>query len=257
VTLPAARQARPGRLRGLVLPGLLTFLALAVLVSLGNWQMRRLAWKGALIEAALSRPDMPAAPLPAPEEWNGLDIAALEYRPFRLTGRFLHDREALVFTNLSEPRGPHGGVGYWVVTPFALAGGGTVLVNRGFVPEGRQAEAARGGSLEDGDVTIEGLLRPDDPANLFTPAARPERNLYYRRNIAAIAAAKGLEGPVAPFTIDLTSAHTPPSGLPQAGETRLAFTNNHLGYAITWYGLALALIGVFASFAWARLRGRR
>jgi surfeit locus 1 family protein len=60
---------------------------------------------------------------------------------------------------------------------------------------------------------------------------------------------------VAPFTIDLLASETPPGGLPQAGETRMAFTNNHLGYAFTWYGLAAALVAVFASFAWTRLRG--
>jgi surfeit locus 1 family protein len=61
---------------------------------------------------------------------------------------------------------------------------------------------------------------------------------------------------VAPFTIDLLAAATPPGGLPQAGETRMVFSNNHLAYALTWYGLAAALLAVFASFIRGRLRER-
>ena len=72
---------------------------------------------------------------------------------------------------------------------------------------------------------------------------------------AALSAAKGLAPPLAPFTIDLAWPFTPPGGLPQAGETRIRFVNNHLSYALTWYGLALAAFGVFAAFAVKRLRG--
>ena len=98
-------------------------------------------------------------------------------------------------------------------------------------------------------ATVTGLLRPDETPNFFTPDDRPDENLFFARNVEAIAAAKHLAQPVAPFTIDLVAAETPPGGLPQAGETRMIFTNSHLGYAITWYGLAAALAGVFASFA--------
>jgi surfeit locus 1 family protein len=243
--------------RGLVLPGLLTLVALAVLISLGNWQVRRLAWKEALIASATERPQMPVVDLPAVSEWPDLATADLEYRPFRMTGRFLFDREALVFTSLSDARGEYSGPGSWVVTPFALEGGGTVLVNRGFVPDGWKAPTRRDGvPLEEGTVTATGLLRPDEMPNMFTPDDRPEENQFFARNVAAIAQAKGLGGPVAPFTIDLLASETPPGGLPQAGETRFAFTNNHIGYAVTWYGLAAALAAVFGAFAWSRLRGR-
>lgn len=242
-------------LRGLILPGLLTLAALAVLVSLGNWQMDRLAWKTELIRNATDRPNGPVLDLPPPSGWPGTDVAASQYRPYRLAGRFLHDKEALVFTSLMEPRGSQRGPGYWVVTPFALAGGGTVLVNRGFTPEDRRWAADRGDILGGGPVTIVGLLRPNDVRNLFTPDDRPEDSVFFARNIEAIAAAKALPPPVAPFTIDLLASATPPGGLPQAGETRMAFTNNHLGYAVTWYGLAAALVAVFVSFGWTRLRG--
>jgi surfeit locus 1 family protein len=246
------------RLRPLILPAILTLAAVALLVSLGNWQVRRLAWKEALIASATERPKEPVQELPPAASWPALDISANEYRPFRLSGRFLHDKEALVFTSLGQgSRGPFRGPGFWVVTPFTLDAGGTVLVNRGFAPEGRQAPSDRGETLPAGRMTVAGLLRPNDEPHLFTPDNRPDENVFYTRNVAAISAAKGLAPPVAPFTIDLVASETPPGGLPQAGETRMSFSNNHLGYAITWYGLALAALAVFASLVWSRLQPGR
>ncbi|HSG96283.1 MAG TPA: SURF1 family cytochrome oxidase biogenesis protein, partial [Afifellaceae bacterium] len=204
---------------------------------------------------AETRPAEPVADLPAADEWPRLDIAALEFRRFRLTGRFDHGREAWVFTSLSDPQGAQGGPGYWIVTPFALQGGGTVWVNRGFAPQGRHIPAARDETPSGELQTITGLMRPDDALALFTPDDSPQTNVFYRRNVAALSAAKGVLPPVAPFSIDLATSFTPPGGLPQAGETRMRFANNHLSYALTWYGLALAAFGVFVAFAVMRLRG--
>lgn len=243
-------------LRGLILPGVLTLAALAVLISLGNWQMDRLAWKTELIRNATDRPNEAVLDLPPPSAWPGFDVAGNEYRPYRLTGAFLHDKEALVFTSLMDPNGPQRGPGYWVVTPFTVAGGGTVLVNRGFTPEDRRLAADRGEIPDGNPVTIVGLLRPNDARNIFTPDDQPAENVFFAREIGSIAAAKGLAPPLAPFSIDLLASATPQGGLPQAGETRMAFSNNHLGYAVTWYGLAAALAAVFVSFAWTRLRGQ-
>jgi surfeit locus 1 family protein len=238
----------------LVVPALLTLAVFIVLVALGNWQMRRLEWKEGQIASATERPFEPVQDLPHAPLWKEFDIAANQYRAFRFTGRFLHDKEALVFTSLSDGTGPFAGPGFWVMTPFALESGGTVLVNRGFAPQGRHLPQARGEQLNSAVITVTGLLRPDDPPNFLTPENRPEANQFYSRSIEAITAAKGLSGPVAPFAIDLPASATPPGGLPQAGETRMVFSNNHLSYALTWYGLAAALLAVFASFVRGRLR---
>jgi len=230
--------------------------ALAVLVSLGNWQLRRLAWKEDLIARASERPSEPVQVLPTASAWAGFDVAASEYRPFRLTGHFLHDKEAFVFTSLPDPKGRFGGPGFWIVTPLALSDGGTVLVNRGFAPQGRHLPADRGETMRGEAVSVVGLMRPDETPGIFTPADRPEANTFYARSVASLAAAKALPPPVAPFTIDLVAAETPPSGLPEAGETRMNFANNHLQYAVTWYGLAAVLLAVFAASIRTRLRGR-
>jgi surfeit locus 1 family protein len=230
--------------------------AFVLLVALGNWQMRRLAWKEELIARVSERPAETVRDAPPVSLWPELDVAEGEYRPYRLSGRFLHEQEALVFTSLPDPKGTFGGPGFWVVTPLALEGGGTVLVNRGFAPQGRHLPRDRGDALNPEPISVAGLMRPDEQRHIFLPDDRPLQNVFYARSIADIAAAKGISPPVAPFTIDLLASETPPGGLPQAGETRMAFANNHLQYAITWYGLAAALLAVFFSFAAHRLRGR-
>lgn len=247
-------EDRARALRSLLLPTLLTLVALGVLVSLGSWQVRRLAWKEDLIAEAHSRPLQPVRDLPPAADWPSLDVSAAEYHRYRASGRFLPEKEALVFTSLPDPRGPQGGPGFWVVTPFQLAAGGIVLVNRGFVPQGRHAPGERDASLAAGLSTLTGLLRPDERRGPFTPADDPAENTFYARSIAAIATAKALPEPVAPFTLDLVGEETPAGGLPQAGETRMQFPNNHLQYALTWYGLAVALLAVFVAYARTRFR---
>jgi len=237
-------------------PALVVLVAFVLLIALGNWQIRRLAWKEDLIARVSERPSEAVRDVPSASAWAQLDVADGEYRPYRLSGRFLHEKEALVFTSLPDPRGRFGGPGYWVVTPFALEGGGTILVNRGFAPQGRHLPGDRGDTLKPDPTIVTGLMRPDESRHRFLPGDRPQRNTFYARSIADIAAAKGISPPIAPFTIDLLAGETPQGGLPQAGETRMAFANNHLQYAITWYGLAAALLAVFASFVAHRLRGR-
>ena len=83
---------------------------------------------------------------------------------------------------------------------------------------------------------------------MFTPDDRPEENQFFARNVEAIARGEGAAQVRWRRSRSISSpSETPPGGLPQAGETRFIFTNNHLGYAVTWYGLAAALAAVFGS----------
>ena len=244
------------RLRGLLLPAVLTCVALVVLASLGNWQVRRLAWKEDLIARVEGRPS--SAPVDFRNESFlaiGEPVAFLEaneYRPMLLTGEYAAGGEVLVFTSLSRPRGRFGGPGYWVMTPFVKPpSGAAVLVNRGFVPEGREdAYAAPPG----GEQTIEGLVRAAETGSWFTPEPKPDERVFFARNPERLARTTGLADVVGSFFIDLGAPASPPSGLPQAGETRMSFPNNHLQYALTWYGLAAALLAVFAVFVRQRLK---
>lgn len=246
-------SAARAELRGLLLPGALAAAGLAVLTGLGFWQIDRLAWKEELIARIEARTKVPAVPIPAEADWPNISAARDEYRHVSASGRFQHAREALVYTVLSEPKGRFSGQGYWVLTPLELANGAFVIVNRGFVPLERKDPSTRREGQIEGPVTVTGLLRMPEVGNWFTPANKPARGAWYRRDPAEIAKHFGLAR-AAPFMIDADAALNP-GALPQGGETRLVFSNNHLGYALTWFGLALALLGVFTVFARQRLRG--
>jgi surfeit locus 1 family protein len=239
------------RSAGIMLPGLLTLVGLTVLVSLGLWQLDRLAWKLDLIARAEERSQAPAEALPPPESWPALDPAEYEYQAVRLSGRFDHSSELRVYAALSSPRGPYGGAGWWIMVPMELSDGGIVFVNRGFVPEARKDPSSRLEGLVDGVVDIRGLMRVAEPQGPFVPDDEPGNNVWFTRDPVRMAEATGLEGPVAPFFVD--ALESAPGGLPQGGETILTFRNDHLGYALTWFGLAGALVAVFGFWAYGRL----
>ena len=243
--------------RGLILPGVATGVAFGILVSLGVWQVHRLQWKEALIARVSERTDSAPIPAPVPDQWPGLDMVELEYQPVSVSGRFLHHSEAHVFTVLSAPRGPHGGMGYLIMTPLETTDGWIVYVNRGFVPENRTDPGTRLDGQISGEVTVSGLLRaPRQPGSLSADDDKA-RNVWFSRDPALFAAWGGLAAErVAPYTIDMSFDPRVAGGLPQGGETLFQFPNNHLGYALTWFGLAGGLAAVFFIYACRRLRGR-
>ncbi len=160
------------------------------------------------------------------------------YRRVRVTGVFLHDRETLVqaVTEL--------GPGSWVITPFRMPDGAVVLVNRGFVAPDRRDPAARRVGETAGETTVTGLLRVTEPGGTLLRSNDASSDRWYSRDVAAIAAARGLTD-VAPYFID-ADATLNAHDLPVGGLTVIAFQNNHLVYAITWYALALMLAGGIA-----------
>jgi surfeit locus 1 family protein len=237
------------RWRSLAVLGVISLAALAILVGLGVWQLRRLAWKEALIAEVSSRASAAPDPAPVKADWADLKPETYEYRHVRVSGVYDIAHQALVFRALESPRGKYGGQGVLVMTPLQLADGASIIVNRGFVPLERKdaAEVAPPSPAE-----VVGLMRASEPRNLFTPADDPARGEWFTRDPAAIAAAFGLSR-VAPFTIDADAA-ADPDALPEGGETVLAFPNNHFEYALTWFGMALALVGVFSAYAASVLR---
>lgn len=239
------------RARSLIAPALATLAGLAVLVSLGVWQLQRLAWKEALIGAVESRVHAAPVELPAEADWPRLDPADYEYRHVRVGGIYDVSRQALVFRALGNPRGRYGGPGYLVMTPLRLASGAVVLVNRGFVPQDRKDQAALRG-LGAGETLVTGLMRASEGRTWFTPVDNPASGQWFTRDVEAMARAMSLSR-YAPFSID-ADASADPADLPEGGETIVAFPNSHLSYAMTWFGMALALAGVFIAYAVTQLR---
>ena len=228
--------------------------AFAILIGLGVWQIQRKAWKEGLIADLTTRLAAPPQALPPARDWPALDAAKDEYQRVRFTAQFDNDKEALVFASASgfRPDVADAGPGYWVFTPARLADGGIVMVNRGFVPDARKSPQTRLEGEVSGPVTLVGTMRWPDSRHWFTPGDDPTHNLWFARDPAAIAAAKGL-GSVAPFYVE-QEAPAPPGGLPQPGKLIVSLPDNHLQYALTWFGLAAVLAGTF--IAWLRTSGR-
>ncbi|HEY0918810.1 SURF1 family protein [Devosia sp.] len=224
-----------------------------VFAALGAWQWQRLAEKQALIAAVEERIHQPAIALPAAREWPALAPAYLDYRPLTASGRYVPEGTVLVFTSIAGGRGRYSGPGYWVMTPLALAEGGTLFVNRGFVPEAAAAAFAGGGPLPEGEVTVTGIGRMPEPASAFTPGADIEKRIEWVRDPERLARfAAPAPAPFAPVYLDLPAGDA--GALPQGGETVVEFPNNHLGYAMTWFGFAL-LTPIMLGF-WLLRRGR-
>jgi surfeit locus 1 family protein len=248
--------AKRSLVSALLWPTFFAALGLAILISLGIWQLHRLAWKEGLIAEVSARVGAPPVALPPEADWPRLKPADYEYRHVRVAGDYDFTHQALIFRALETPRGRYGGPGWLVLTPLQLEGGATVIVNRGFIPDDKKAAFVTGGAANGparADVT--GLMREPEPRTWFTPADDPAAGQWFTRDPAAIAAAMKLQR-VAPFTID-ADAGPDPAALPEGGETILSFPNNHLSYAFTWFGLALALVGVFTAFAWRKAQDLR
>ncbi len=237
--------------RSLILPGVLTLLALIVLIGLGTWQLVRLAEKDqqtAQIEASLT---VAPVPLPSQTEWASLKPAEYDYRRVSLKGSFQHDKEALAFGFISVGVRGDTREGFFALTPFVLEDGSTVIVNRGFIPQDKRAQSARAEGLIQGQMTITGLMRTPEKKGTFTPEDEPQNNLFFTIDPTAIARARQIER-VAPFIVDADKSPIP-GQWPEGGHTIVALANNHLQYAITWFALALGLAGVFFVFARNRL----
>ena len=239
--------------RGVLVPSLAAAAAFAVLLSLGVWQLDRKAWKEGLIATIEERLSAPPIALAASPTWPRLTAAEDEFLRVAMTAELLNDREALVYTSGSSLREGTRGPGYWVFTPARLTDGAVVMVNRGFVPDGKQDLATRPDGQVAGPINMIGVLRWPEPPGLFTPAPDPAHNIWFSRDSNAMAAAKGVN--VAPFYLELESPD-PPGGLPRVGRLHPTLPNNHLGYALTWFGLACVLAGVYGTWLFGGWRKR-
>lgn len=254
-------NAATGRKRSAAgLVALVVFLAAAFagFIALGTWQVERRAWKLDLIARVDQRVHAPATTAPGRNDWPRITAANDEYRHLRIAGTFLHDKETLVQASTRL------GAGFWVLTPLQAADGTVVLVNRGFVPPEARERAARTAPEPKGETTVAGLLRMTEPAGGFLRKNDPAADRWFSRDVQAIAAARGLND-AAPYFIDAEAAPVTPAtpgsasdapAWPAGGLTVIAFPNSHLVYALTWYGLALMVLGA-GWFVWRDARRRQ
>ncbi len=188
---------------------------------------------------------MTAPPL-ALDRVQALPQEEAQYRRVTLNGRFDHAREAYVFTTAD------GAAVYHVLTPFRTEDGRVLMVDRGEVPKEKLDPATRAAGNVTGETRVTGVWRLPDAPGAFTPAPDAAHRIWYARDLRGIAAADRLTL-AAPVVIE-ADATPNPGGFPRGGQTVVTFRNQHLSYAVTWYGLALCLLGVW--FAYHFSRGR-
>lgn len=213
-------QPRPG-------PTLATLAMVAVMLSLGVWQVQRLGWKTELIARIEAR--MAARPAPLPGRLD--DPAAWEFRRVTLAGHFLHDREFLV-----GPRTHAGRAGYHLLVPFRRASGGVVFINRGWLPEGEK-------NIErpEGVVQAEGIVRlPEKSA--FLPENDPAKNQWHWTDVEAMGKAAGVK-PAIPAIVEAVAGM--PGAFPLPAARSAEMRNDHRQYAIFWFGMACAMAAVY------------
>lgn len=226
--------------RSLIAAGIAVFIVVCGLLSLGVWQLQRLAWKNDLIARVDARVHAVPVPAPGPDQWPDISRENDEYRRVSVSGTFQHDRETLVqaVTEL--------GAGFWVLTPLVDDRGDAILINRGFVPSDRRLPESRAAGQIDGAVTVTGLIRITEPKGAFLRDNDPVADKWYARDVAAIAEARDL-GDTAPYFIDADGTPNP-GDYPRGGLTRISFPNTHLIYALTWFSMAVIAAAMFIGF---------
>lgn len=233
--------------RPLLWPTVASLIALGILLALGQWQLERRDWKLDLIARMEARLSAPTISIGDIEAARALDLAAHEFRHVEVPGTFLHDKEMHWFT-----QAPDLGPGYDVITPLRLADGSYVLVDRGFVPERLKEQAERREGLVDGRVTLSGVVRASHQAGALDAEDNPEANTWFTRDVEKMAAHAEV-APVAPFLL-IQDRGEVPGGWPRPGASVVKLKNDHLQYALTWFGLAGCLIAVY--FAYHVSQGR-
>ena len=246
------KQARAALMRELLVPSLLALAGLLVLLGLGTWQMQRLAFKQDLSHRIKARLDAPPVPLQTALALYRRNPEEAEYLRLKLKGRFLNSGEIHLYgLRAKKP-------GWLIITPFRTEEGPLVFVNRGFVPRHLKEREKRKDGLVEGLTEVTGLLRaPTAGKGAFAPANRPRQNRWFSVDLPAMAAqVPGLapdKADLVPFIVD-AEAQPGQKSWPRGGATRIKFENRHLEYALTWYGLAAALLGVYIFFVISRTR---
>ncbi|AKC85526.1 SURF1 family protein [Pseudoxanthomonas suwonensis] len=244
------KDATPRPPRGPLALGLLAVgfaFGLLLFAALGVWQVQRMAWKQDLVARVDARIHADPAPAPDAAAWAASTPKEQEYRRVYLQGEWLPGQDTRVQA-VTEA-----GAGRWLLRPLRRDGGGVVLVNLGYVPEDWTVSPPVPGPVE-----IIGLLRLSEPGGGFLRDNAPDEERWYSRDVAAIAAHHGLAD-VAPYFVDADVGSGARAGTPwpRGGLTVVRFRDNHLGYALTWFALALLVAGGAWRFALEEVRVRR
>lgn len=247
----------PAPNRSIVGLGIVTLVIVATLLGLGVWQLQRRVEKHALIAALDARLATAPAPLPPPASWPAMSAAQDEFRRVSFTATYAAQPDAMVYSSGSGVRPDVPGAVTWAFLPAQLPGGGTVVINAGFVQNTMQDRAQQDRAVKKlvtgAPVALTGYLRFPEAAGVLTPHDDVAKRLWFNRDQNAMAQALGW-GAVAPFYVDLESPVTA-NGIPKPGPLEVHLKDDHMQYAITWFSLAAAVVIAFGMWIRGQKRG--
>ncbi|WP_284163545.1 SURF1 family protein [Frigidibacter sp. SD6-1] len=225
-------------MRRLAFPLILGLVGVAILLSLGTWQLRRLAWKETVIadiEARITASPVELPPAPA------LDPERDRYLPVRVTGRTTGD-EVRVLSGKKDIGG-----GYEIIATFETEDGRRILLDRGFVPE-----AGRDASRPPVALAVTGNLHWPAEADGYTPAPDPANRLWFARDVATMSENLKTE----PVLVVLRTAEGDAQSIVPVPVDTSGIPNDHLNYAITWFSLAGVWVAMSGYLIWRTARTR-
>ncbi len=215
--------------------------ALAVLLALGAWQVQRMAWKHGLIAQAERAETLPVVPLS-----QAFAAGDPQFRRVRL------QCPGLASAPYVELRTIEGGeAGVRLISACRPSGFDfAFLVDRGFVADIISSRPPVQASTA--PFVVEGVVRETPEAGWMTPA--PQGAQFFGRDPEGMSEALGLDAPAGPHVVFAKTSTNPEWLALRPSAPPPAFSNNHLGYAITWFGLAAALSGVYLALLRRRAR---
>lgn len=236
-----------------IVPWVFIVISLISLVMLGLWQLDRLTYKEALLAQVADGQTLPEVTrLPRDEA----ALKALLYRKVKLKGQMLHGK---YYLRVSVHRDY--AAGFYVLTPMkvpSIEQGDepmTILLNRGFISGTlSNAKARLDGYMKGNPVTVTGVLRPPHKARLFTRDNVMDQNLWFYEDVDLMGPTQGIS--LAPYVVEVSEESG--SGIhlndtiihPNSMQIRMR--NDHLGYAVTWFGLAIVALVMFWFYCYRR-----
>ena len=199
---------------------------IAVLLSLGTWQVQRLTWKqGILAEIDAKISGVPIALPAAP------NVTTHKYQPVEISGRFVESRiRVLVSQKLI-------GAGYRIIQPFQTQDR-VILIDRGFVKIDQIED------LRNDQASVLGNLHWPDEVDDYTPEPDMKRDIWFARDVTALADTLNTD-PILVIAREITPDSEKVSPIPISSS---GIPNDHLQYAITWFALAAVWAGMSGLF---------
>ena len=229
--------------RPMLWPTVFVIAALPILIGLGTWQLQRLEWKLGILERMEERLTAPAIDIdgvtPKPAD---------EYRRYLVTGKFLPDVEFHWLTVLDKY-----GISYEVFSPFRLSDGRIIIINRGIVPASLKDPGTRPPAEEIGTrLSFETIARVGETPGGLDAENDIAANIWFTRDIAAMISLSG-EGDYLSLYLE-RDGQMAEEDWPKPDVAGVTLVNNHLDYALTWFGLGIVLVGIYLAFH--RAQGR-